>query len=54
MIAYPKAGTGLVIMTNSSNGESIFKALLAELIADHWTPWEWNRYTPYDATEAKE
>ena len=48
MIAYPGTGTGLVIMTNSSNGESIFKALLAELIADRWTPWEWNRYTPYD------
>jgi CubicO group peptidase (beta-lactamase class C family) len=54
MIAYPGTGTGLVIMTNSSNGESIFKALLAELIADRWTPWEWNRYTPYDAAEAKE
>jgi CubicO group peptidase (beta-lactamase class C family) len=52
MIAYPGAGTGLVIMTNSSNGESIFKALLAELIADRWTPWEWNRYTPYDAVAA--
>jgi hypothetical protein len=54
MIAYPGTGTGLVIMTNSSNGESIFKALLAELIADRWTPWEWNRYTPYDAAVTKE
>lgn len=48
MVAFPKAGTGIVLMTNSSNGESIFKALLAELIADTWMPWEWNRYTPDD------
>lgn len=49
MVAFPEAGIGIAILTNSSNGESIFKALLAELIGDVWTPWQWNNYVPYDA-----
>jgi hypothetical protein len=35
-------------MTNSSNGEGIFKELLDTLIKDSFTPIEWERYTPYD------
>lgn len=49
MISFDRPGTALVVMTNSSNGESIFRELLAELIGDTFTPWEWNRYVPYDA-----
>lgn len=49
MITFDDAKTGIVILTNSSNGESIFRELLATLIGDTFTPWEWNRYTPYDA-----
>jgi len=49
MITFDRSGTALVVMTNSSNGESIFKELLATLIGDTYTPWEWERYTPYDA-----
>ncbi|HET6764127.1 MAG TPA: serine hydrolase domain-containing protein [Longimicrobiaceae bacterium] len=49
MITFDRPGTALVVMTNSSNGESIFKELLATLIGDTYTPWEWERYTPYDA-----
>jgi Domain of unknown function (DUF3471) len=34
-------------MTNSSNGEGIFKELLETLLRDTFTPIEWEGYTPY-------
>jgi tetratricopeptide (TPR) repeat protein len=34
-------------MTNSDNGEKIFKDLLEKVIGDTFTPWEWERYIPY-------
>lgn len=49
MITFDGPKTALIVMTNSSNGESIFRELLATLIADTFTPWEWERYVPYDA-----
>lgn len=47
MILFPKSGTGVLIMTNSDNGESMFKELLELTIADQYTPWKWQRYFPY-------
>ncbi|MEO7316483.1 MAG: hypothetical protein ABIW47_14940 [Ginsengibacter sp.] len=35
-------------MTNSANGEGIFTELLEKAIGDSFTPWQWERYTPYD------
>jgi CubicO group peptidase (beta-lactamase class C family) len=49
MITFEQPGTAIVIMTNSSNGESIFTELLATLIGDRFTPSEWEQYVPYDA-----
>lgn len=49
-VCFSKQGTALLVMTNSSNGDSIFKQLLEELdelIADRYTPWEWEGYVPY-------
>jgi CubicO group peptidase (beta-lactamase class C family) len=40
----------IVIMTNSSNGESIFKELVEKLI-DIKIPWEWEGYTPYRGSD---
>jgi len=40
--------SGIVIMTNSANGEGIFKELLETLLKDNFTPIEWEGYTPYD------
>ncbi|HXP86153.1 MAG TPA: serine hydrolase domain-containing protein [Bryobacteraceae bacterium] len=40
--------TGILIMTNSSNGEGIFEELLKTLLKDTFTPIEWEGYTPYD------
>jgi len=39
---------GMIIMTNSGNGEGIYKELLEKLLADTYTPIEWERFTPYD------
>src|SRR5215469_2117525 len=45
---FDKQKTGIAIMTNSSNGEGIFKYLLETLLKDTFTPIEWEGYTPYD------
>jgi CubicO group peptidase (beta-lactamase class C family) len=47
-ILFPQAGTGIVILTNSDNGESIFKELLETSIGDTYTPWQWENYLPYN------
>ena len=47
-IIFPKQGTGIIILSNSDNAESIFKALLALTIRDTYTPWYWQNYIPYD------
>jgi serine-type D-Ala-D-Ala carboxypeptidase/endopeptidase len=49
-ILFPEKGIGIVIMTNSDNGESIFKELLEIAIADTFTPWYWDNYIPYNYT----
>ena len=46
-ILFPEKNMGIVIMTNSDNGESIFKELLEFAIKDIYTPWKWQRYIPY-------
>lgn len=47
-ILFPESGIGIFIMTNSDNGESIYKELLAYTIKDKYTPWEWSNYIPYN------
>lgn len=47
-VIFPDKGMGVVIMTNSANGESIYKELLEITIADTYTPLEWNGHVPYD------
>ena len=41
-------GDGMLVMTNSSNGEGIFKPLLEALLGQTAFPFEWEGYTPYD------
>jgi serine-type D-Ala-D-Ala carboxypeptidase/endopeptidase len=50
-IIFPEKKLGIVIMTNSDNAESIYKELLEFSIGDIYTPWKWQRYTPYNAKE---
>jgi len=48
-VCFPEKKTAIIIMTNSSNGEGIFKELLERVISDTFTPWEWENYVPYDS-----
>ena len=41
-------GISIIIMTNSENGENIFKELIETLIKDSCIPWKWQGYIPYD------
>lgn len=47
-INFKDKGISIIIMTNSDNGESVFKELLEKIIGDTFTPWKWERYIPYD------
>lgn len=47
-IIFPEKGTGIIIMSNSDNAESIFKELLETAIGDRFTPWYWENYIPYN------
>jgi len=47
-VCFDQQKSGLVILTNSGNGEGIFKEVLETLLKDTFTPIEWEGYTPYD------
>jgi len=47
-VAFDQLKTGLLIMTNSANGEGMFKELIETLLKNPYTPIEWEGYTPYD------
>ena len=47
-VCFDKPGTGILIMTNSSNGEGIFKELLETLLKNSFTPIGWEGFTPYN------
>jgi CubicO group peptidase (beta-lactamase class C family) len=46
--AFVRKKIGIVIMTNSGNGEGIYKALLEDFLHNSFTPIEWEGFTPYD------
>src|SRR5262245_61678766 len=48
-VCFDTAKTVLIIMTNSSNGECIFRELIETLLANPFTPIEWEGFTPYSA-----
>lgn len=52
-VVFDGKGTGLLIMTNSSNGEGIYKALIETILHNTYTPIEWESFTPYDAGATK-
>ena len=47
-IVFPGRHAGILIMTNSDNGEGIFKELLEFAIGDKYTPWRWENYIQYN------
>lgn len=44
VVFFRESGIGLVLMSNSDNAEGIFGNLLEELIANRYTPLEWEGY----------
>lgn len=47
-VCFDRNKTGIVIMTNSANGEGIYKELLETLLRNTFTPIEWEGFTPYN------
>src|SRR2546421_11717115 len=47
-VCFEKPKTGILIMTNSANGEGIYKELLETLLKNTFTPIEWEGFIPYD------
>jgi CubicO group peptidase (beta-lactamase class C family) len=45
---------GILIMSNSSNGEGIYQELLETPLKNKYTPIEWQRFTPYDKLPPRE
>src|SRR5215469_10004629 len=48
VVCHQNQATCMVILTNSSNGEGIYSALLRGLLGDTWNPIDWEVLTPYD------
>lgn len=46
VVLFERPRTCMLIMTNSSNGEDIYDALLRNEVADAFTPVEWQGFKP--------
>jgi len=47
-LIFREHGDGILILTNSSNGEGIFKPLIDAVVGPTSFPFEWENYTPWD------
>lgn len=47
-LIFRERGDGILILTNSSNGEGIFKPLMEALLGETGFPFDWDGFTPYD------
>ena len=50
-VNFPDRKISIILMTNSANGEKIFKDVLEKTIGDTYTPWEWEGYIPFYSIE---
>lgn len=46
MIFFKNSRKGMILLTNSYNGELAFRPLLETFLGDTVTLWEWEGYTP--------
>jgi CubicO group peptidase (beta-lactamase class C family) len=46
VVCFDRPQAGILIMTNSSNGDNMFSGLLEELLKDTFTPLEWEGFKP--------
>jgi len=47
-VCFDKSGIGILMMSNSSNGEGIYKDLLETVLRDSYEPVAWQGFTPYN------
>jgi CubicO group peptidase (beta-lactamase class C family) len=47
-VCFDTKKSGIIIMTNSANGEGIYKELLEDVLRNSFTPIEWEGFTPYN------
>jgi hypothetical protein len=52
-VCYEAPKSCIVLMSNSSNGDGIFKEVLEKVIGDRFTPWYWENYIPYGSRCSK-
>lgn len=46
LICFEERKAGMILLTNSDNGELAFRPLLETILGNTVTPWEWEGYTP--------
>lgn len=55
MICFEKRQACMILLTNSDNGELVFRPLMEKIFGNTVTPWEWEGYTPdYIAASGKQ
>lgn len=47
-VIFPGQGQAILLLSNSSNADKMFKELLEKLLGDRTTPWQWEGYVPYN------
>jgi CubicO group peptidase (beta-lactamase class C family) len=52
-VTYREPGTGIVMLSNSDNFESVAEEIASLAIGDQHSPYEWLGYVPYDPTAAR-
>jgi len=52
-LAFDRGRTALLVLTNSSNGDSTFRYLADRLLGETCLPWFWESYAPYDHPELR-
>ena len=52
-VVYRKHGIGIVLLSNSANFESVAPEIVAAGIGDHYSPFDWLGYFPFDPAKRK-
>ncbi|GAA3917934.1 hypothetical protein GCM10022406_00820 [Hymenobacter algoricola] len=47
-VVFGNRNKALLLLSNSSNADKLFRELLEKLLGDQTTPWQWENYVPYN------
>ena len=50
-LGFLRSRSGVLVLSNSGNAESLFAYLIEDLFGDTCMPWFWSGYVPYDRPE---